>query len=530
MGQRRRSFTPEFKQEVAILMKGNDKTTDQDMNSLIKSAITHQNLDLFDETMARASDAVRQNFRDRGTGNVDAHGKPVNGDDELVKAFDHDFIGHHSLAAARDYANEGRLDTATKISWNSGLGHGIMANSRLITQAIAQMSDREKTNYTVGRQLALGQQVSGLDARSKQEALDTYNRIHTAIAGTGRSAQQAKYENLITNKSSSLSAPETVHSSIKPEDQIRNYMVGFGGSSDIVSTLKGIKPTEVRAVEQAYQDKYHRSLRGDLTSKLSSHDKIEAERILSSNQSADAQLAETARLEEEANSSIFVSPWKAHLADDALNNLSFGLGRANSRHQSVDMPTFKQARDQVNITVDAANDSKTAPINAVVTGVTFGVAVGMTGGLGLLAIPVAAAVDAASVVATKKIVLGDAYDPNTTELLTDAAQGAVMGGTSVLAGAGALTASTAKTTFTQGLIRSTVIGGEAGVAGGVVQAGGNLDSHKSAAENFKQASKTIAAGAVSGAAGGAVFHTGESAINLAGTPLLRKLDNARGAR
>lgn len=70
---------------------------------------------------------------------------------------------------------------------------------------------------------------------------------------------------------------------VKPEDTIRDAAVGWGGSSDIVSTLKGIKPEELNAVKEAYAQKYGVALESDLSNKLGGTDRNEAERILTQN-------------------------------------------------------------------------------------------------------------------------------------------------------------------------------------------------------------------------------------------------------
>src|SRR5262249_25969883 len=140
-------------------------------------------------------------------------------------------------------------------------------------------------------------------------------------------------------------------------------------------------PAEMAKVEQAYEDKYHESFRGNIMNKLGSGDRAQAERLLAANESADSQLAETARAEETANSGIYVPQSTASVADDALNRLDNGVGSANSKHQVVDMDAFAKQRDEVNPATDNQIAAKAAPIDTVVTATTMTAGVVAVGAL-----------------------------------------------------------------------------------------------------------------------------------------------------
>jgi hypothetical protein len=70
---------------------------------------------------------------------------------------------------------------------------------------------------------------------------------------------------------------------VRLEDTIRDAAAGFGGSSDIMTALKGMKPQDLDAMREAYASKYGVALEVDLQNKLGGTDRDQAERILTEN-------------------------------------------------------------------------------------------------------------------------------------------------------------------------------------------------------------------------------------------------------
>ena len=123
---------------------------------------------------------------------------------------------------------------------------------------------------------------------------------------------------------------------LKPEDNIRAAVVGWGGSSDIVAELKNIKPEELSAVKAEYARKYGSSLEGDLMHKLGGEDKEVAERVLAQNTNAETRTNISREQAENARSGIGAS-LSDHVfrsgtgaqADDAVNQTDRAIAEQN---------------------------------------------------------------------------------------------------------------------------------------------------------------------------------------------------------
>ncbi len=123
---------------------------------------------------------------------------------------------------------------------------------------------------------------------------------------------------------------------LKPEDNIRAAVVGWGGSSDIVAELKNIKPEDLDGVKRDYAAKYDSSLAGDLMGKLGAQDKDTAERILAQNLSADVRANIASTQTENARSGISASlsdhvfrSGTGEQADDTQNQTNRAISEQN---------------------------------------------------------------------------------------------------------------------------------------------------------------------------------------------------------
>ncbi|MBA3991943.1 MAG: hypothetical protein C0469_00350, partial [Cyanobacteria bacterium DS2.3.42] len=179
------------KDAMSILIKGQDKRTDEDTINLVNLALKGGNIDLLQETMRTASEKARQALA------ADPTLK-----ERLEKAFSipDEHGGYHvdnnKVAIATDYLKSGRLSVATEIKLNTSAGGD---NEKAIDTALMQMSEKERIDYQKGKQLA----TSGGDASTMSDAdkaaLFTYKDINSALNAAGYPYEVNRWESKITN-------------------------------------------------------------------------------------------------------------------------------------------------------------------------------------------------------------------------------------------------------------------------------------------------------------------------------------------
>lgn len=187
------------KDAMVILMKGQDKRTDEDTVTLANLALKSGNMAMLRETMRSSS----QNAR-----------KILSEDPELVtkinEAFpllDQDGKASHDPnnktrvetsngQIAKDLLLTGRVSTETEIALNTSAGGD---NETAVIAALDNMPEADRLSYQRGKELvangATVETVSGADL----EAVKKYNNIQTAMKNAGWDYETRRWESHINN-------------------------------------------------------------------------------------------------------------------------------------------------------------------------------------------------------------------------------------------------------------------------------------------------------------------------------------------
>ncbi len=250
---------------------------------------------------------------------------------------------------------------------------------------------------------------------------------------------------------------------LKPEENIRAAVVGWGGSSDIVDNLKQIKPEQLDQAKADYARKYGTSLEGDLMAKLSGQDKDTAERLLSQNLNLEERANIARNQTEDARSgfgagmsdNVFRSGTGAQ-ADDAQNQTDRALSEKSKSEIAIASGNYilsnmtpqqiqeaqKRMSDQVaqsiNFQTEATEnhvDSKKAAAGYVADAAIMTVAVGsmiVTGGADTPLIIGLAVAGAGIKVGTNAALEGNNYDLSIGQVAMDAGIGSVTAATAAI--------------------------------------------------------------------------------------------------
>src|SRR5262249_43124623 len=207
---------------------------------------------------------------------------------------------------------------------------------------------------------------------------------------------------------------------LQPEDKIRAAIIGWGGASDIVSTLQGVPKEKLDQLESDYPRKNGSSLTGDLMSKLRGKEKADALRVLDSNLSADEKYIRAQ--DEYASARSGFGAWASdHVfrsgtgvqADDTMQSYSQAVEQASRVNQSVDPEKAEALRQQIEKAIDNHKEAKGAAAEYGADGVIAGAAIGSVIATGGADIPLVAALavgGAAVKVGAKRALMGEDYD------------------------------------------------------------------------------------------------------------------------
>lgn len=226
----------------------------------------------------------------------------------------------------------------------------------------------------------------------------------------------------------------------KPEDKIRQMVLGFGGSKEIVGTLKDLAPEQLKELKAAYALKYGKSFENDLMDKLGGQELAEARRILSSDKDIDTRI-DAARDDIYATRSgvgagfadVFSGTGKQ--ADDTMDELLKTAADAAKTGSPLSPEETRALFENYGKAVDNHRESKSAAADytadAIIAGGTIASVIA-TGGTNLpLVAAVLAAGGAATKVGTKSLLMGNDYDFALGTVAKDASIGALTGATSV---------------------------------------------------------------------------------------------------
>ncbi len=228
---------------------------------------------------------------------------------------------------------------------------------------------------------------------------------------------------------------------VKPEDKVRDAIVGYGGSQEIIAALRSMKPEEISERKSEYARKYGHDLESDLDDKLSGNEKAEAKRLLARNLSAEEQhnllRGEYSAARSGMGAWLSDNVWRSGTgaqADDAMNDYTQVISDAHQGQHQADQKQVALTQAAAEKSVDNHKDSKATAAEYVKDGViTVGTitAVALTDGV---AIPllVGTAGGAVADVGTKKVLMGQDYEMTAGQVTKDAATGAFIGASSAV--------------------------------------------------------------------------------------------------
>lgn len=226
----------------------------------------------------------------------------------------------------------------------------------------------------------------------------------------------------------------------KPEDKIRSMVIGYGGSTDLVETLKGVPKEKLAQLKEDYAKKYGSSFESDIYSKLGGQELIDAKRILVSDKSQAVQVEQARDEAYKTRSGIGAgyADWVSatgRQADDTLDTLLQKGADANAKGETVNPEDMKVLLEDFGKAMDNHRETKNAAADYTADALIAGGAIASviaTGGTDLpLVAALLAAGGAASKVGTKAVLQGSDYDWRAGNVGKDLAVGALTGATAV---------------------------------------------------------------------------------------------------
>ncbi|CAN5507594.1 hypothetical protein BH11CYA1_BH11CYA1_17680 [soil metagenome] len=183
------------KQALLVYLKGNDKRTPEDFAKLTIAAVKSEDLQFFKEVMKDATAAERQSFLASG------------GERQMRDAW-----SGSDLVEARDFSADGKLSAATQVKENTGV---LWDSNKGIELALSRMTDGERSDYRIGRQLSgdtspLSTQDSdrlkAMSPAEKSAATGQYNTLRHSLEAAGNATELARWESMINVRGGTLAA------------------------------------------------------------------------------------------------------------------------------------------------------------------------------------------------------------------------------------------------------------------------------------------------------------------------------------
>jgi hypothetical protein len=236
-----------------------------------------------------------------------------------------------------------------------------------------------------------------------------------------------------------LSVLRNDDSQIHPADEIRLRLNHLGGSDNIMDTLRQLKdnPTAVEQMKFEYAHKYSSDLTSDLLDKLSTKDKLEAERILRTPPSTGRQAYNDARDQyydsnDGIGKAVVNNIWDGtgRMTEDALNQFSARMAQEAAKFKELPVAEQKRLMDKLHEAINLFIDSKGAAADSVVNAAIAIVAIGgtvVTGGVSLGLLAAVGGGGAALQVLVDSAIMGSDYDWSAKGITKDAVIGAING-------------------------------------------------------------------------------------------------------
>ena len=459
------------KMALDVYLKGTDKRTDDDTKKLIDIAIKEagapvnvitqdgqaQFQAMWQEAFRAASPEARQAFMESG------QGKAV---DKLA-----DVTGFTMYESFRDYAQDGHLSTATKISSNESFWGD---NEAGIEQALRDMSATEREQYKRGGELAQQKIDESTLAPADRQALQSYRDIRGALESAGNATELAQWEDLINCKESGPTSE-----------------AGGQAPTDAAHPQQQAAMSDREAFDRARDEAY------------------------ASRNGIGARLVDA------------IWDGTGYMADDALNKYAADLAQASANSKDLTPEQQQQLNNQLQTNLDQFRSSKAAASDAVVDASIATVAVGgalFTDGasLGLLAATGVGVGAGTFKVGAKAAIQGADYDFGSqagVDFTTGLVDGALsfvgpaeIGAALKIGDKAAVTATeTAAATGLKKVATEYALDMTSGALGsgasGLVHGAAEWDSQLSFADNMKRVAETAGTSAAFGAAGAAAFAT-----------------------
>ncbi|MCC7529770.1 MAG: hypothetical protein IT342_14700, partial [Candidatus Melainabacteria bacterium] len=229
-------------------------------------------------------------------------------------------------------------------------------------------------------------------------------------------------------------------------DALRAQIVGWGQKDEIMDCLRQLNPNQLEEAKAGYARKYSEDLLADLLDKLGGERKLEAERImLSNNQTEEEKLNDLIQQGSQSHSGFgagftdnVCNVGTGYQIDAAINDTVQRMAEAAKSGRRL---TGEELQDIQSRFLDVNRnyrDSKAAAADNVVNGAMAVAAVGgaaVTGGSSLALLGAMVPTGAALKFGTKALILGSDYDYTTGQVVTDLATGGINAGANVVGGA-----------------------------------------------------------------------------------------------
>ncbi len=223
---------------------------------------------------------------------------------------------------------------------------------------------------------------------------------------------------------------------MRPEDVIRSHMLGAGtDEEEIKAELRKLSPEQLEQVKTDYARKYGTDLLADLKDELGGQDAIDAMHLAQKQPQTDREAFNNARQEylesRDGIGAFFVDNFwdgTGYMADDANNRFAAAMSQASSQFQSLSPEQRQELTANLQKNLDLFRESKGAAADALVDAAVIVAAVGasgFTGGVSLTLLAQTALIGAAFKVAAKSAIMGSDYDWGSSQIIVDAATGAV---------------------------------------------------------------------------------------------------------
>lgn len=223
---------------------------------------------------------------------------------------------------------------------------------------------------------------------------------------------------------------------MRPEDTLRSHMIGAGTDEEgIKEELRKLSPAQLEQVKLDYAKKYGSDLLADLRDELGGQDAVDALRLAQKQPANDREAFNDARQEYYHSRDGLGRFWvdsfwdgTGYMADDAQNRFAAAMSQASAEFRSLSPQERAELTENLQKNLDLFRESKGAAADMAVDAAIIVAALAaakFTGGLSLSLLAKTAVLGAYFKVLTKSAIMGSDYDWTSSQIIVDAATGAV---------------------------------------------------------------------------------------------------------